>query len=224
MQWGSARRPPLWGALWLWYRAGLKVWSRRKRSSASRACSSCRTLALLFLYNSLSGLACSVKNICDAHGVFDTIQLGVKSVTKATVSCLSCMGDKLNMLVIQIHTKSQNPSLLHLTNTLLESEPQEEMQLKRYETFPKLQHLSGPMWQIGQEHQNNTISAGQSVKPWPLSGKPCWAVHNRHCMYRHVSFILKQAINTLTIPGTTLHKQPPLLCAVCTHGTVSVLC
>ncbi len=89
------------------------------------------------------------------------------------------MGDKLNMLVIQIHTKSQNPSLLHLTNTLLESEPQEEMQLKRYETFPKLQHLSGPMWQIGQEHQNNTISAGQSVKPWPLSGKPCWAVHNR---------------------------------------------
>lgn len=58
--WGSARQPPPCGPLWLWYRVGLKVWSRWKRSSASLACSSCNALARLFLCSSVSGLACNI--------------------------------------------------------------------------------------------------------------------------------------------------------------------
>ena len=59
------------------------------------------------------------------------------SVTRATVSCLSCMGDELDTLVLQNHIKSQNPSLPHPTDTLLVSEPQKEMQLKTERDFLK---------------------------------------------------------------------------------------
>ncbi len=56
------------------------------------------------------------------------------------------MGDELDTLVLQNHIKSQNHSLPHPTDTLLVSEPQEEMQLKTERDFSKVQRLSGPMW------------------------------------------------------------------------------
>ena len=56
------------------------------------------------------------------------------------------------------------------------------------------------------------------------------ALHNRQsdvqtCLDERDCFALaKQVVNTLTIPGATLHEQPHLLCVVCTHDTVSLLC
>ena len=72
------------------------------------------------------------------------------------------MGDKLNMLVIQNHIKSQNTSLFHPSDILLVSEPQEETQLKRNQEPSKLKRLSDLMWfDVVKRRMANTRATGR---------------------------------------------------------------
>ena len=107
------------------------------------------------------------------------------------------------MLVQQNHIKPQNPSLPHPTDTLSVSEPQEEMQFKRNEELLKLKRLSGPIWSnvVVNRTGNTRITQPQLAshlrrEQWPLSGKPCGAVHTLKLIYKHLLFAPKQAIDT----------------------------